>query len=347
MGKKFIPKLCTICSLATVFSVTPVLFSCGNPEPTPPQPEHEHVLGGYKIDEASHKLYGICSDCGEQFELSDEQFADLEGAIFVKQNGNYELSTKSLDEIVAEAYGSSVDLYIVNGTYEMATWSLAEHLVTVNMHGILNYADSMPKAIFRCVNIAGATPGIPAYYQWHGMTLNVDHVELLGLEQNLSQYGESSWQNLGIQPATLNATDCYLKGCHSTHATGKATFTNCTFDSRGFKDASGSDLAEYGLYTWNGDTEVYNSIFIGDGKTLKIYTDRNIMHDDQYFVISSCTFIKGGNLNNKAAVEIDSSQIQGDDLEYHITLQHSTLNGVVDLWNDKGRKHIFDPDPPS
>lgn len=343
MGKKFIPKLCTICSLATVFTVAPVLFSCGD-KPTPPEPEHEHVLGGYKI--VDNKLYGVCADCGEQFELSDEQFEDLKNAIFVKKDGNYELSTKSLDEIVADAYESSVDLYIVNGTYEMATWSLAEHLVTVNMHGILNYADSMPKAIFRCVNIAGATPGVPAYYQWHGMTLNVDHTELLGLEQNLSQYGGSSWQNLGIQPGTLNATDCYLKGCHSTHANGKATFTNCTFDSRGFKNVDGSDLAEYGLYTWNGNTEIYNSTFIGDGKTLKIYTDHNIMHANQNFVISGCTFIKKGDLSNKAAVEIDSSQIQSD-FVYNITLQSSTLDGVAKLWNDKGSKHVFDPDPPS
>ncbi|MCQ3914740.1 MAG: hypothetical protein MJ201_03040 [Mycoplasmoidaceae bacterium] len=156
MGKKFIPKLCTICSLATVFSVTPALFSCGD-KPTPPEPEHEHVLGGYKIDEASHKLYGVCADCGEQFELSDEQFSDIENKVFVKYKGEdkYTLSDTTqndLTEIVHNAFGSSVDIYLIKGTYMIdETWFVQYHDVEVNIHGILGYHDEK-LTTFNCVD---------------------------------------------------------------------------------------------------------------------------------------------------------------------------------------------------
>ncbi len=301
----------------------------------------------------NNKIYGWCKDCEEKFKLSDAQMAVVANKMFIKTptSDNYELTDKSLKEVIHDAFDRSVEIYFTSGNYDVAeTWSNDVHNVNVTIHGVVSYSNGEQLSSFRCVDSESEGHQNQFVYNWHGMILNVDHVKLLGLMQNVPG-GQGNWQDYGIQPTAFTATNCDVIGCHTTHALDKAKFENCTFDSTGFKNRDGSRIAEYCIYTWNGNTDLINCKFITEGKAVKIYTDYTpeSLRRNKYFKIDSCTFTIKEKMEDKAAVEIDSQNVTGD-FRYYITLRNSTYSdfgGADKLWNDKGTKSIFTPDPPS
>lgn len=301
----------------------------------PPMPEHTHTLGGYQI--IDNKIYGVCAEYGDTFELNQDQLGFLKNKVFYRRNGNYGYTLTGtehtdINDIVLGSIGGSIDVYLINGEYKIgSSWPDGGYNINVNINGISDYEGNR-QASFDCINKDAPR----TLYKWHGMNLTCKNVKLLGL--TIIEQG-NDWQLNGLQPQTMFAEDCDVIGCHTMHAVGLAKFKNCHFDNT-MLTGEGDLGEEYCIYTYNGLTDFEDCDFVSNGKAIKIYSLElmALKGHPGTFNISNCTFtISDQKVFDKCAIEIDSG-LQLETNHYQILIEHCSQTDFAGLYKDKSTK---------
>ena len=141
----------------------------------------------------------------------------------------------------------------------------------------------------------------------------------------------------GIQHAkAVTYTGCVIEGQPFSYAE-KAVYNKCTF-----KQTSSN---RYNIWTYGSKDITFNSCrFECAGKSVLIYNEGTVIGQNATF--NNCEFIASAPFVGKAAIEVDSSRIQGT---YVIKINNCTATGFSNgsqsgnsLWNvktDKDKKH--------
>ncbi|MCQ2786815.1 MAG: InlB B-repeat-containing protein, partial [Bacilli bacterium] len=129
--------------------------------------ECEHTsFSGHTV--ANNQLYGICESCGAQVLIDDSKLSSFNNQFLYSNDTEYVLdSIVNLPTVVSGVTGKSLDIYLINGEYDLeCSRPSLETLVKVNVYGLLNNSGELNAAV-DCTNVQ---EGYPRFY------LNIDFV---------------------------------------------------------------------------------------------------------------------------------------------------------------------------
>lgn len=272
-------------------------------------------------------VYGICPHCFKPILLTDEELliASAKKAILVPDETDPTLFKESNQQEVKQLIhdtpaGKTLHLYLIGENFEL-NGSRDGGIVNVHLHGVLNSKNEKISS-FRCYGVRA--DGTKTYVGYGGMHLITENLIMNGSLECGTFY-------LGVQSDYLTCNNCDFKGIQSFYSPGEVICNNCTFDSTMLEyEKEGKTKSEYSIYSYAPYNIEFNSCdFISRGKALKLYTEGYVKN--AVYKLNECTFTVVDKLEDKAAIQIDSTYVQN----YDVYITRCTQNGhTAGLYQD-------------
>ena len=162
-----------------------------------------------------------------------------------------------------------------------------------------------------------------------GETKKADSVNFEGVTVAFSNDNYKGFQHTG----KLTYKDCTITGMQFLYA-DEVEFVNCKFVQ---------DAVDYNVWTYGAGKVLFKDCeFECEGKAVLVYNEGSI--NGQTVEFQNCKFKASAPVTGKAAIEIDSSLLQGDAI-YKVIIDQSTANNVTGfaagsvsgnpVWNNK------------
>lgn len=219
------------------------------------------------------------------------------------------------------------------------------NVITASTQTELATAAQTPNAVIKLKE--STTYTLPATVA-EGVTFSGDETTVISIPQAIDYHGKTigfsgvtvkspNADYIGIQHAkAVTYTGCVIEGSPFSYAE-EAVYNSCTFK----QTSSGS----YNIWTYGSKDITFNSCrFECAGKSVLIYNEGTVIGQNATF--NNCAFIASAPFVGKAAIEVDSSLIQGT---YVININNCTATGFGtgsnsgnSLWNvklDKTERH--------
>lgn len=253
-------------------------------------------------------VYGICPDCFAPIPLTDEELetASAKKAILVPDETDPTLFRESDQQEVKQlihdaAAGKTLHLYLIGKNFEL-NGSRDGGIVNVHLHGVLNSKNEKISS-FKCY--ATRQDGTKTYASYGGMHLVTENLIMNGSLECGTFY-------LGIQSDYLTCNNCDFKGIQSFYSPGEVICNNCTFDSTMLEKKEGTK-SEYCIYSYAPYNIEFNQCdFISRGKALKLYTEGYVKN--AVYKLTDCHFTVINKLEDKAAIQVDSTYVKNYDI---------------------------------